>query len=129
MIKFVHLAVGGATGTVARYVLSGVTYRILGVGFPYGTFAVNLIGCFIRTKGVQGFVNEGRVYDYVITVCDEASAQRCPVFPGGGQRIHMGFEDPSALDGSYEEKFEKIKIIRDQIKASLKRWIREQGDD
>ena len=47
MIKFIHLIVGGATGTVARYVLSGATYRIFGTGFPYGTFAVNLIGCFI----------------------------------------------------------------------------------
>ena len=47
MIKFVYLIVGGATGTVIRYVLSGAAYRIFGVGFPYGTFAVNLIGCFI----------------------------------------------------------------------------------
>jgi len=47
MIKFVHLVVGGATGTVARYCLSGAAYRIFGTGFPYGTFAVNLIGCFI----------------------------------------------------------------------------------
>ena len=47
MIKFVHLIVGGATGTVARYCLSGAAYRIFGVGFPYGTFAVNLTGCFI----------------------------------------------------------------------------------
>lgn len=47
MIKFVHLIAGGAVGTVARYLLSGAAYRIFGVGFPYGTFAVNLIGCFI----------------------------------------------------------------------------------
>lgn len=47
MVKFIHLVIGGATGTIARYALSGVTYRIFGVGFPYGTFSVNLIGCFI----------------------------------------------------------------------------------
>ena len=47
MIKFIHLVVGGATGTVARYCLSGAAYRVFGVGFPYGTFYVNLIGCFI----------------------------------------------------------------------------------
>ena len=47
MLKFIHLVIGGATGTVARYALSGITYRIFGVGFPYGTFSVNLIGCFI----------------------------------------------------------------------------------
>jgi len=45
--KFIHLIIGGATGTVARYALSGAAYRIFGSGFPYGTFAVNLTGCFI----------------------------------------------------------------------------------
>ena len=47
MIKFVHLIAGGAAGTVARYVLSGATYRIFGISFPYGTLAVNLIGCLL----------------------------------------------------------------------------------
>ena len=82
-----------------------------------------------RTKGVQDFIDEGRTYDYIITVCDEANAHRCPMFPGGGHRIHMEFDDPSVLQGSYEEKHEKIKTIRDQIKERLQRWIREQRDD
>ncbi len=47
MIKFIHLIIGGATGTVARYALSSAAYRAFGAGFPYGTFAVNLLGCFI----------------------------------------------------------------------------------
>jgi len=45
--KLIHLIIGGATGTIARYALSGATYRIFGSGFPYGTFVVNLTGCFI----------------------------------------------------------------------------------
>jgi len=47
MIKIVHLIVGGAMGTVARYVLSIAAYRAFGSGFPYGTFFVNIIGCLI----------------------------------------------------------------------------------
>jgi CrcB protein len=47
MVKVIYLVMGGAAGTVARYVLSGATYQVLGANFPYGTFAVNLIGCFI----------------------------------------------------------------------------------
>ena len=47
MMKFVYLIVGGATGTIARYVLSGSTYWIFGSKFPYGTVIVNLTGCFI----------------------------------------------------------------------------------
>ncbi|PIQ90035.1 MAG: fluoride efflux transporter CrcB [Candidatus Omnitrophica bacterium CG11_big_fil_rev_8_21_14_0_20_41_12] len=47
MMKFVNLIIGGAAGTVARYVLAGVVYRFTGTGFPYGTLIVNVSGCFI----------------------------------------------------------------------------------
>jgi len=47
MIKILQLVVGGAIGTVSRYLLGGLVYRLFGTGFPYGTLAVNLSGCFI----------------------------------------------------------------------------------
>ena len=47
MIKFLNLIIGGAVGTVARYLLAGVVYRFMGSGFPYGTLIVNISGCFI----------------------------------------------------------------------------------
>lgn len=77
-----------------------------------------------KTKSVQDFIDEERVYDYVITVCDEVSAERCPAFSGGVQRIHMGFTDPSAFKGSYEEKFKRTKEVRGQIKSKLEQWIK-----
>ncbi len=40
------VALGGATGAVARYWLSGLVYRLTGPGFPWGTLVVNLLGCF-----------------------------------------------------------------------------------
>ncbi len=46
-MKWISLVVGGVTGTLARYVLSGVVYEVAGPGFPYGTLVVNLIGCFL----------------------------------------------------------------------------------
>jgi len=46
-MKFIYLIMGGSVGTLSRYVLTGATYRFFGAGFPYGTLAVNLIGCFI----------------------------------------------------------------------------------
>ena len=49
------------------------------------------------TKDVFTFIKEGRKFDYVVTVCDEASGQRCPVFPGALKKINWSFEDPSAL--------------------------------
>lgn len=47
MAKWAYLVLGGAVGTVCRYVLSGVVYQGLGANFPYGTLIVNLFGCFI----------------------------------------------------------------------------------
>jgi len=39
------IAVGGALGALLRYGISGWAYRLAGEGFPWGTLAVNLIGC------------------------------------------------------------------------------------
>jgi len=46
MIKFILLAAGGAIGTLLRYSLSGLTYRITDGIFPWGTLSVNLAGSF-----------------------------------------------------------------------------------
>lgn len=47
MTKWMSLIFGGALGTLARYGLAGVTYRVFGSDFPHGTLAVNLFGCFL----------------------------------------------------------------------------------
>ena len=48
MNKLLLVALGGAFGSVARYALGGQTLRWFGPGWPYGTFAANLIGgCLI----------------------------------------------------------------------------------
>jgi arsenate reductase (thioredoxin) len=75
-----------------------------------------------RTKTVAEMIAAGRRYDYVITVCDETSAERCPVFPGRSQRLHWGFPDPSALTGSDAEKLAAIRPIRDAIAARCVAW-------
>ncbi|MBN1687647.1 MAG: fluoride efflux transporter CrcB [Candidatus Omnitrophica bacterium] len=46
-MKWLCLAFGGALGTISRYALSGVVYRVLGTQFPLGTLTVNLLGCFL----------------------------------------------------------------------------------
>ena len=45
--KLLCLALAGAIGTLARYWISGGVNRAAGIGFPWGTVAVNLIGCFL----------------------------------------------------------------------------------
>jgi len=41
------LAVAGAAGTLSRYGLGGLTQRITGAGFPYGTLVINTLGCLM----------------------------------------------------------------------------------
>lgn len=76
-----------------------------------------------RTKDVFEFFKEGRRYDYVITVCDEASGERCPVFPGALKKIHWSFADPSAFTGTEEEKLKRISEVRDSIKFKIQEFI------
>lgn len=77
-----------------------------------------------QTKGVFDFVKSGKTYHYVITVCDQAAAQRCPVFPGITKRLHWSFEDPSSFIGTHQEKLSKTREVRDQIKDKITEFIR-----
>ncbi len=47
MSRYVMIALGGALGALARYQLAAVVQARVPVGFPYGTFVVNVTGCFI----------------------------------------------------------------------------------
>jgi len=79
-----------------------------------------------HTRSVDDCLQSGEQYDYIITVCDETAAERCPVFPGSGQRLHWGFPDPSALQGSEAEKLARTQDIRDQIKQKIESWCETQ---
>jgi arsenate reductase len=78
-----------------------------------------------KAKDVFDFFKEGKRFNYVITVCDEANAERCPIFPGTIEKLHWSFKDPSALEGNYEEKLKETRIIRDEIKKKIIEWIEE----
>ena len=54
-----------------------------------------------ESKSVGIFL--GQRFDYVITVCDRARAT-CPVFPGGGETLHWGIDDPVEVEGSEAER-------------------------
>ncbi len=72
-----------------------------------------------RSKSVDEFA--GREFDYVITVCDNARAE-CPHFPGQAERVHWSFEDPAAVEGSWEERLSAFRRVRDEIAARLREW-------
>jgi arsenate reductase len=78
-----------------------------------------------RSKSVFDLYLEGRLYNYVITVCDEASAEKCPTFPGFARNLHWSFEDPETFAGGEAEKIEKARQLRDRIRASIEAFIAE----
>jgi len=72
------------------------------------------------SKGLDQFL--GKVhFAYLITVCSRAD-EKCPIFPGMGQRLHWPFEDPAAFQGSPEEKLAKFRQVRDEIEAKVKEF-------
>ena len=54
----------------------------------------------------------------VITVCDDA-AENCPVWLGGGERLHIGFDDPADATGTAEEQLALFRRVRDEIRGEL----------
>lgn len=72
-----------------------------------------------KTTSVFDLFKEGRLFHYVITVCDESSSERCPIFPGQAQRIHWSFKDPSRFEGSDEEKLAQTKEVMREIKIAI----------
>jgi arsenate reductase len=73
-----------------------------------------------RTKTVVDAEVRSRTYDYVVTVCDEASAEACPIYPTTGKRLHWSFPDPSAFAGTRDEKLDQTRKVRDDIAARIR---------
>ena len=89
---------------------------------PMSEIGFNISGN--KTEDVFEFYKSGKKHDYVITVCDEASGQRCPIFPGALKTLHWSFEDPSSFTGTEEEILNKIANVRDAIKSKVTKFIK-----
>ena len=69
-----------------------------------------------RSKNMVEFVD--RSFDFVITVCEESDSL-CPVWIGGGEKIHIGFPDPVRVRGTQEERLSAFRTVRDDMKEKL----------
>ncbi|MFA5430684.1 MAG: arsenate reductase ArsC [Candidatus Omnitrophota bacterium] len=77
-----------------------------------------------KTKSVFDVYKQGKQYDYVVAVCDESQSGACPAFPGRGERLHWGFDDPASFQGSHDEKLERTREVRDKIRVTLEEWVK-----
>lgn len=118
------------TGNSARSIMAEALLNMMGKGrfraysagshpsgavHPLAIEQVNKIGYAVdnlRSKSWQEFAQSGAPrMDFIITVCDKAAGEVCPVWPGQPISAHWGFEDPAAVQGSEQEKrraFDKV---------------------
>ena len=77
------------------------------------------------TQRVSDVWKSGQIFQFVVTVCSEAEAEGCPIFPGVSTRLHWSFDDPSKFVGTHEERLERTRRIRDQIGAKIDSFCEE----
>ena len=78
------------------------------------------------TQSVFELFKSGARFQYVISVCDETSAERCPIFPGVTTRLNWTFSDPSSFTGTDAERLSRTVVVRDQIKEKVRRWVEQE---
>ena len=77
------------------------------------------------SKNFQKFIDEKTKLDHVITVCNNANNEVCPIWPSKNQIDHWDIEDPVSklINKSPEEKFEIITKTLNNINQHINDWI------
>lgn len=130
------------TGNSARSIMAEAILNQLGAGkfraysagsFPAGKvnpFALELLkkkglpadGC--RSKSWDEFARGGAPeMDFIITVCDNAAGETCPVWPGHPATAHWGFEDPAAFTGPDAGKRRLFERVFQEISARIRLFL------
>ncbi len=75
-----------------------------------------------RSKSWDEFA--GAHFDYVITVCDEAAKEACPVFHGDVQKLHWSTPDPAKAKGDEEQIRQAFDQAYDMLQARIRDELR-----
>jgi arsenate reductase (thioredoxin) len=79
------------------------------------------------TQSVFELFKTGRRYEYVVSVCDGAAAERCPIFPGVTKRLNWSFDDPAGFTGPEESRLARTIAVRDKIRTEVDRFVQTEA--
>ena len=130
------------TGNSARSIMAEVLFNVLGKGkfraYSAGSHPSGAVNPFaiercealgydtagLRSKSWDEFAAPDAPHmDFVITVCDQAAGEVCPIWPGKPMTAHWGFEDPAAFEGSEEDKRKVFSKIYRQIMNRVSQFV------
>jgi arsenate reductase len=78
----------------------------------------------LRSKSWEEFARpDAPKMDFIITVCDNAAGEACPIWPGHPASAHWSFEDPAAVEGSDEQKRAAFSKIFRQIMVRMNAFL------
>lgn len=104
------------------------------IGYSAGSTPGTSINPFARELAVEMGYDEGKLHskswdefalpdapkmDFIITVCDNAAGEVCPVWPGNPATAHWGFSDPSLVQGTDEDKRREFKATMIGLKKRI----------
>lgn len=79
-----------------------------------------------QTQSVFNLFKSGRTFDYVIALCDESNAKRCPAFPGAATLLLWDFPERSKQRQMETEQLPHYRMVRNLIKDRVTNWIAEK---
>jgi arsenate reductase len=110
-----------------RFVAESAGYKVKEIN-PLAIEVMKEHGVDISKNNVNkafDFYNQGRKYQYVITVCNREQEEDCPIFPGKVIRFHWdGLDNPEDYTGAQEEKLEKGRKLRDDIEKRIDEFVK-----
>jgi arsenate reductase (thioredoxin) len=93
---------------------------------PYVVRAMMEMGYDISgnsTNSVFDYFKQGRTYNAVIKVCDQANGQRCPIFPRTLYELNWSLTDPSTFTGTDEDIMSQVRIVRDEVQHKVEGFM------